>query len=938
MVENKSDITALTETWLKSDEDKANWTVKEMTPNGFSMCHKPRKTGKGGGVGLVFKNSLQMKSHKAPKFKSFEYFKNILQSTGKTFNIVTIYRPPPSKANKLTTSIFLKEFSTFLEQESISTGSLLIVGDFNFHFENKNNSESNRFHDLLDTFNLCNHVNEPTHRAGHTLDLVITRKSEDIVSSVCITPMDHISDHFAVHFKLALEKPHFQRKTIEYRKYKAINVDDFRKDIESSSLIDTSNTSLSCLVNSYDKVLRELLDKHAPQKKITVTQRPNAPYYTDEIRAEKRKKRKLERQWKRTKLTVHKEMFTTQCKLVSTMLSESKKSHYQNVIQENEGDQKKLFKVVTNLLHKKEEPKLPSHSSVEDLCEDFANFFTDKITKIREELGCMTIKNKDCAFSQRIRASLTNLSPATEDEVHKIIMKSAAKSCSLDPIPSWLLKECISVLLPVLTQIVNLSMSTAVMPDQLKDAIISPLLKKASLDSDIFKHFRPVSNLTFLSKIIEKVVATRICAHMSSNSCHELFQSAYKRYHSTETALVRVQNDILRAIDDNYAVLLVLLDLSAAFDTIDHQKLFTILQSYAGIDGHALAWLKSYLTNRKQSVKINGATSSKTNLDFGVPQGSVLGPILFTIYTLPLAEIIRRHNINYHLYADDTQLYLTFKSSTDASTHAEQAKSKMEACIDDIRQWMNQNFLKLNEEKTEILLVNAPWRPQVPLETVRIGSENVTLSEKARNIGIIINSSLSSHDHVSAICQKSFYHLQNLWKIRKYLSRDSSETLVHAFISNNLDFCNSLLTGIPQKEIDRLQKVQNAAARVVSQTSKFDHITPILYELHWLPVAQRIQFKVLLLTYKALNGLAPTYISDLLVAHQSRYQSRSNDKHYLKVPKTKLATYGDRAFSYQAPMLWNALPCEIKCAPSLSVFKNKLKTHLFIQGYESKIA
>ncbi len=421
-------------------------------------------------------------------FKSFEYMHHVLDSTGKCFRIITIYRPPPSKVNKLTVAMFLDEFSTFLEQESISAGSLLIVGNFNVHCENTVDPNSKRFLGLLDSFNLCNHMTEPTHRSGHMLDLVITRKSDNIVSDIYVAPSDHLSDHSAVHFKLALAKPYLLKKKIVYRKIKNIDSSTFQKDITESSLVKTTPCNLHALVTMYDHVLRELLDKHAPIKELEVTERPSAPYYTDAIRDEKRKKRKLERQWRRTKLTVHKEIFLEQCKHVTSMLTDSKQAYYENTIQENSKDQKALFKVVDKLLHKNEEPKLPTHTSLHELCESFADFFVNKITKIRLDLSSIRSCAQHIPSKQVPNCNkLIEFAPSTEEDVQKIIMKSPSKSCILDPIPTELLKACIGPLLPVITLIVNLSLSTATMPDNMKEAILSPLLKKFNLDFELQK-------------------------------------------------------------------------------------------------------------------------------------------------------------------------------------------------------------------------------------------------------------------------------------------------------------------------------------------------------------------------------------------------------------------------------------------------------------------
>ena len=204
-----------------------------------------------------------------------------------------------------------------------------------------------------------------------------------------------------------------------------------------------------------------------------------------------------------------------------------------------------------------------------------------------------------------------------------------------------------------------MSLIEGIVPSSMKSAVIKPLLKKENLDCNILKNYRPVSNLTFLSKVLERVVAKQLKEYMSNNNLQEPFQSAYKQYHSTESALLMVHNDILCAMENQGVTLLVLLDLSSAFDTIDHPVLLSRLQHHLGINGTILAWFESYLSDRTQCVHINGKSSAPQPLQYGVPQGSVLGPLLFSIYILPLGDIIRRHGMKLHIYADDTQVYVS---------------------------------------------------------------------------------------------------------------------------------------------------------------------------------------------------------------------------------------------------------------------------------------
>ena len=188
--------------------------------------------------------------------------------------------------------------------------------------------------------------------------------------------------------------------------------------------------------------------------------------------------------------------------------------------------------------------------------------------------------------------------------------------------------------------------------------------------------------------------------------------------------------------------------------------------------------------------------------------------------------------------------------------------------------------------------------------------------------------------HVNNVCKSCFYHLRNIKCIRKYLSKSATESLVHALVSSRLDYCNSLLYGLPSKTLHKLQLVQNTAARIITGTSRHDHITPVLFSLHWLPVEYRIQFKLLLLVYKSLHNLAPVYISDLITKCVPNISSlRSSDQCLLRVPRSSLKTCGDRSFVFAAPKLWNSLPLQVKTAHTVNVFKNSLKSHLFRKAF-----
>ena len=438
----------------------------------------------------------------------------------------------------------------------------------------------------------------------------------------------------------------------------------------------------------------------------------------------------------------------------------------------------------------------------------------------------------------------------------------------------------------------------------------------------------------YVSKLIEKAVFEQIHTHMMTHSPHPEFQSSYRQNHSTETALVKVTKDILMKMNTQEVTLLVMLDLSAAFDTVNHNILLKRLNEELGICGVALEWFKSYLVNRGQRVSVMGSLSERFSLDCGVPQGSCLGPLLFVIYASKLFSVVGDQLPHAHCYADDTQIYLSFKPNS--STSQEDAVRSMECCIEKIRRWLIQDRLLINDDKTEFMIIGTQQQLcKLHAMNIKVRSSEIRPSSRVRNLGCCLDPNLHMCDHITNICKTAFYHLHNIRRIKKYLSRDSLLHLVHAFITSRLDYCNALLYGLPKEQIAKLQRVQNAAARVIMDVGKYSHITPVLYELHWRPVQARIQFKILLLAFKAIHGLAPSYISNLLsIKCKPSYNLRSNSGILLKPPSGKmLVTLGGRAFQAAAPHLWNELPLQLRTIQSVDVFKKSIKSFLFKQFF-----
>ena len=334
------------------------------------------------------------------------------------------------------------------------------------------------------------------------------------------------------------------------------------------------------------------------------------------------------------------------------------------------------------------------------------------------------------------REVLHNLTHVTDEEVRRLVLSAPCKSSDLDPIPTSLVKDCIDILVTPIVSIVNISLSEGCFPTHVKSALVSPLLEKPTLNRDGMKNYRPVSNLRFLSKILENVVANRLNVHINSSHTSNDYQSAYRKFNSTETALLKIHNDILSSMDDGRVTALTLFDLFAAFDTIDHSILLRRLGDWYGVSGNALDWFHSYLTGRSQRIKLGNCLSSRFDLSFGVPQGSVLGPLLFTFYTTPLSRLISGHDIPHHLYADDSQLLISFSSGNSAA-----ALNGLQSCLASVQSWMSTNKLKPNPDKTEFLLIGneRQWSKYLSMFPIELLGVETYPAKFARNLGVIFD-------------------------------------------------------------------------------------------------------------------------------------------------------------------------------------------------------
>ena len=902
----KLDLMCLSETWQREEEFIH---LNELCPAGCSAVGKPRPCRRGGGLAVVYKDSCTCKVTQTQEYTSFES-QMVRVGSSNPFYCVSIYRPPGPAA------VFLKDFSDFLSS-IIKLESILILGDFNLHVDDSSSCSAKELLSLTEAFNFEQHVSEPTHQKGHILDLVFTLGLD--ISNVSVQDV-HLSDHCFVLFDL-----HFspEPKPLEVRSQRRVisanTADSFSAMFDPLLFMDCLD--VDNFMHCFTKQCVKILDQVAPVKSNLSIQKKVCPWTNEVTLSLKRLCRKTERLWKATNLEVHRLYLRDLVSSYNEMVENARSDYIRQLVTVNKKNPKVLFDTINSLVCSAA-PVTPV------FCEADSNtllrFFTDKIKMIKEKIPPLLCGTP--AVIEPVSSLWSSFKSVTLTDISALVTKMKPSSCSSDVLPCRLFVKVFDVIGPWVTKMVNLSLSTGVFPSTFKHAIVEPLLKKTGLDPTVLSNFRPISKLPLLSKILEKVVSEQLSLFLDQGNIHETFQSGFRKLHSTETALLKVSSDIMMSADSGKCTVLVLLDLSSAFDTVDHQILLRRLRDEVGLSGSVLHWFSSYLSGRSFSVTVNQIRSESADLLCGVPQGSVLSPVLFLLYLIPLGKIIQGFpDVSYHMFADDIQLYCSFKPTE------LQRLSSLVQCLVEIKHWLSDNTLQLNEDKTETLVI-AP-DDSIPGINQYLGDLGQSVKPSLRNLGVVFDKDMSLVQHCKQLTKNCFFQLRNISKLRKMVSQNDLELITHAFVSSRLDYCNSLFSCLNKKELSRLQLVQNSAARVLTRTNRRTHITPILKALHWLPVSSRINFKILVLTFRALHGQAPPYISDLIQPYTPTRALRSVDQNLLTLPHTRFRTRGDRSFQAVAPRLWNDLPLSLRSMESVDSFKKQLKTYLFAHAF-----
>lgn len=509
--------------------------------------------------------------------------------------------------------------------------------------------------------------------------------------------------------------------------------------------------------------------------------------------------------------------------------------------------------------------------------------------------------------------------PVSENSTQKILYCIKTNAEGNDKLSIKLLLMCCPLILPFVTHIINACLEEGTFPSAWKQALVQPIPKKSMPEE--FKDLRPINILPVLSKVLEKEVDSQLRAHVTKYNLLPELQSGFRPLHSCETALLNITDDILRATDRKQATVLVLIDFSKAFDTLNHELLLSILK-WIGMSNKVINFFRSYLCNRTQRVKLGNNLSAPLEVSSGVPQGSILGPLLYTLYTMDFGQVIKYSQA--HFYADDTQFLLSFEPyNYPAAVNAinQDIVTLLEKC--------RSHALNINANKTSIL-VFGPQNNKSDIADhlqISVDGQNIKPSESAKNLGLTFDTNLRFKLHVTNCIRSAYMNLKTIYINRYLLSKKVKTVLCESLVLSRFNFCDVVYGPcIDAEDVRRIQVIQNSCLRLIFGVRRWQNISHKLSEIKWLNMSRRRLLHSACLYHKVITNKIPKYLSKKISFRTDVHNINIRFKGLLTPPLHRTELF-KRSFTYQVTKIYNAIPLDIKNKP-LPIFKRHLKDYL----------
>lgn len=920
---------ALSETRVTEDIEDS-----EVNVPGYSMVRCNAENRNTGGAVLYVRNDIKYEIVLVTKLES-NCWCVAVEVKDKVYKgvILVIYHSPSASHG---------DFIRFLEdivEELIIKGECMVIGDFNIDLMT-DSFYTKKLQSTMLSLGMKLYVNEPTRitKDSRTIIDLIFANNNKIVQ---VMHEPKITDHAWLKVELNVSKTESKYREFSARNYKEFDVNEFATLVKNKlqenqeyqgECMDVSERAKN-LVNS----IVDTLDVTAPRKKFRIPKVwEGKKWFTDEIREAADRRDKAYRRALYDDTEQNWVQYKIERNAVVKLIREKKKEYYENMIDSNKENPTSMWKTLKEIIRGgpvglKEVGNI-DFEILDDIKEcniadKFNSYYIQSINNIVKSIkddrsGSDIIEhwmniNKKIIYIIQSQGIMENFEIVKIEKLEKVVMGLPKKKGTEEGITSDILKAAFSVIKEEFANIINSSLREGICPESWKTSMIIPIPKidKAKKASE----YRPINMLPIFEKVLELVVKEQLEMYLESNGIITEHQSGFRKYYSCETAIQTVIDEWKLIISEGKMVGVIFVDLKRAFETINRERLLEKMYYY-GIRGMALEWFKSYLNNRKQQVRFNHTWSKLLTTEYGVPQGSVLGPLLFIVYINDIIEICPEE-CNIKMFADDTLIYVSGESSADIEV-------KMNTVFNIIERWMNVNKLKMNASKTKYMIVRGirkELRGNIILKCLD-GTE-IERVETMKYLGIIIDDKLRFQDQCNYMLKKIGKKTSFLNRVGNYISVYTRCIIYKTIIAPHFEYCATLLISMGETQITQLQKVQNRAMRVILQCDRYTKVEDMLEALQFMSVRQRLQYNTCIFIFKILNGLLPNQLGDRLeiVGDEGARVTRQAGNIELQFRKTKSA---QKSLFYEGIKMYNVLPAEIKNCDRLELFKRRLKAHI----------
>ena len=929
--ETDADLVCLTETWLD-----ASAPAQSFVPDGYKIIRKDRSNdfkqkygrNKGGGVALLYKEQIQVEK-KDYLTDDIEEILWVQVKIKQSFMLGILYRA------EYTDLLEAKSDETTIESNIRKayeiSNNIILTGDFNIDISNPENKQTQILNNIYQTYGLTQILDKPTRYSNQNgkptiLDHFWLNENELPQVEKAGTFIG-ISDHLGTYLKLKKQKNPVNIKNVRFRNFRKYNVDEFNEDLHealSSSSIQQhiESENINSAMKELISTIQNSINKFAPINEIRIVKKAKLiPWFTKELR----ELIVIKNEMLQDSFLYGFETFKSQIKHLTNSINHLKRTLKRKFLNESlkqaENDSRKCWDIINTVVdrkqsHHKTEPDMMN----QEKANKFNKFFANVGKQIQDDLK---LNIETLNFEGLSGFDFQN---ETYQSIEKLI--SALKlntATGDDDISTRILKDASHTISPYLCSIINLGYKIHEFPSNMKKATITALHKKK--DVNLISNYRPISILPAISKVIEKSATNQLVQYLEENNILSANQHAYRNRHSTVTCLAEVVDYLYQLWDDKKYAAIISLDLSKAFDSISHQLLLNKLAKI-GLSENAILWVKSYLSERSQVTKFKDFTSSEQKVTAGVPQGSIIGPLLFLCFTNDLYENFDE-TCRVVSYADDTQIIINSDSSN-------QLKTSIRSTILTAQEWYTKNSMLNNIDKTEILILNS--RKSNLINSVfkfRENGKNIKIkpSSSIEVLGIILDQNLNWVPHTNKVKRNAFNVIRHLHRINHLLPIEIKIQLYNTLVTPVLDYADIIWGGCGSINSKKLQLAQNFAIRSITGARKYDSATESFKKLKFLNLEQRRKIHEAVFTNKSLLYLNPIKTSARYIEQCSTgtRTTRSNTSGTLNLPTHKTSKYQQSPF-YRCIQAWNSCPSNIPTnAPK--PFKKNLQKYIINSTY-----